>query len=109
MGIKLGDEKQVLAEIPPLSQILGLTEGQLVIYGTGSNYSSDADKYVISELYDNYLRLTRRNGSGYTYRDIDMKKVESLMQEGWFTPLTKNNKPAMGRREGLFKRVWRVE
>lgn len=104
-------ESTKLRDIPPLSQILGLTEGQLVIY-TGSDsygYGKSTNKYVISKLYDNYLRITRSNGDGYSYLDVDMKDVEKLMEQGKFTPLTKNGKPAMGKRLGIFKRVWRPE
>lgn len=99
-----------LREIPPLSEILGLVEGQMVIYKSGGSYHSDTDKYVISELYDNYLRIRKPSGTtSYTYRDIDMKKVEAMMTDGTFVPLTKNKKPAMGKRSGIFNKEWYVK
>jgi hypothetical protein len=111
---KLADEElesSKLREIPPLSKILGLTEGQLVIYSGSDSYGygKNTDKYVISALYDNYLRITKRNGTSYSYLDIDMKDVEKLIEQRKFTPLTKNGKPAMGKRLGIFNRVWRPE
>jgi hypothetical protein len=95
------EEEIKLRDVPPLWKILGLIEGQMVIF---TPRYGGPEKCVITELYDNYLTLRRKEFiSGY---QINMKEVESMMNAGQFVPLTKNGVPVMGRRMFLFFGAW---
>lgn len=81
-----------LTEIPPLSQILGLQEGQIMLYK--NSYSGDMKKVIITELYDEHIIMENEKS---TYK-VDLKNFEKLVEEGYIIVLKKDKKPVLGKR-----------
>lgn len=102
-----------LREVPPLSQILGLVEGQLIMAKEkdSNGYDYSMKKHTIVELYDNYLIISRfpTGESTAAARTIDMRDVEAMIDNKELVPLMRDNKPAMARRVGIFKKKWAID
>jgi hypothetical protein len=97
------EEETTLTAVPPLSTILGMVEGQLVVIT--DNYHKDI--YVVYELYDDYAIL---NDSSSKVLHLNLREVEKKIENKQLFLLQKDGKPALGVKKTVkWKRRWYVE
>lgn len=96
------EEGTTLTAVPPLSKILGIVEGQLVV--TVDSYNKHI--YVVYKLYDEYAILATPGATVH----LNLRDVEKQIENKQLFLLEKDGKPALGvkRRVG-FRKEWHVE